>query len=462
MNTEDLFVEKVVLHNKLASPDQVSSAKQAMVSAPGKSLLAVLVEQGAVAADRSASIRQMFAAYKAKQTGAPAEPASAAAPAAAPASTSARGRIALGGASASSAPGGGLGAGELDDFLLEARRLQASDLHLNTGCQPVIRRHGRLQPMNRGPLAAEETEKLLMSALSTTQRQEIRKSKALDFCYRDRDGNRYRTCILRQRLGWDGAFRVINTNVPTFEELGLPDELKRLTEFAQGLVLVTGPSGCGKSTTLAAMVDLINRNRDEHIITIEDPVEYLFNIQKSHINQREVGSHTKTFSAALRASLREDPDVIMIGELRDLETTSLAITAAETGHLVFGTLHTISAARTIDRVLDVFPPDEQGQIRAMISESIRGIVCQQLIPRKDGNGRALALEVLFNTPAVANTIRERKLHQLPSVMQTGRKLGMILMDNSLLNLVNQGVIDGTEAFYAADNREQFMQWAPKV
>jgi twitching motility protein PilT len=213
---------------------------------------------------------------------------------------------------------------------------------------------------------------------------------------------------------------------------------------------------------MAAMVELINQSRGEHIITIEDPVEYNFVPALSQINQREVGVHTKSFAAALRAALREDPDVIVIGELRDRETVSLAITAAETGHLVFGTMHTTSAARTIDRILDVFPPDEQPQIRSMISESIRGIVCQQLIPRRDGCGRALALEVMLNTTAVANLVRERKLFQIPSIIQTSRQQGMILLDNSLLELVNAGVIDGVEAYYASDNKAHFLKWAPQI
>jgi twitching motility protein PilT len=228
------------------------------------------------------------------------------------------------------------------------------------------------------------------------------------------------------------------------------------------MILITGPNGCGKSTTMAALIDHINQNRSDHIVTIEDPIEFQFTPVKSHISQREVGLHTRTFAAALRAAMREDPDAVMIGELRDLETMSLAIQAAETGHLVFGTLHTTSAARTIDRILDVFPPEEQPQVRNMISESIRGVVCQQLLPRKDGTGRAVAVEILVNTPAVGNMIRDRKLFQLPSVLLTGKKLGMQLMDNSLLELVKEGLVEGVDAYYAADNKGQFQQWAPKV
>jgi twitching motility protein PilT len=357
----------------------------------------------------------------------------------------------------------------LHDYLSYAREVGASDLHIAAASPPLLRIYGRLVPLPRDPLTPEQTERLLFDILTEEQRRSLESDKALEFCYRMPDGSRYRICILQQRLGWDGAFRVIPSVVPTLDALGVctsrwvaPEQLERLTQFNQGLVLVTGPKGCGKSTTMAAMVDAVNRSRSEHIITIEDPVEYNFVPKTSQITQREVGSHTKSFPGALRAALREDPDVIVIGELRDQETVSLAITAAETGHLVFGTMHTTSAARTIDRILDVFPPDEQPQIRSMISESIRGIVCQQLIPRKDGKGRALALEIMLNTPAVSNLIRERKLFQIPSIIQTSRQQGMILLDNSLLELVNAGIIDGVEAYYAADNKGQFLQWAPRI
>jgi twitching motility protein PilT len=347
-------------------------------------------------------------------------------------------------------------------YLEYARSIGASDIHINACAAPLMRKNGKLSQLPRAPFTPEETERLLFGMLTAQQREEIQTKKALDFCYTVEHIGRYRSCILKQRVGWDGAFRIINSKVPTFEDLGLPVELKRLTEYHQGLVLITGPSGCGKSTTMAAMLNLVNKTREEHIISIEDPVEYTFDPDKCQVNQRELGTNTKSFAAALRASLREDPDVIMIGELRDEETVSLAITAAETGHLVFGTLHTTSAGRTIDRILDVFPPEEQGQIRSMISESIKGIICQQLIPRKDGNGRALALEILFNTPAVANLIRERALHKLNSAMQTGRKQGMVMLDDSLMKLVQEGVIEGVDAYFASENKNTFIQYAPKI
>jgi len=459
---ENSFVEKFVTFRKVVAAQQLQQAKALVAADPEKSLLHALLELGFIGEADSKLILQLYEkslkdqpppAAHAVVRPAPApsppppeaEPASAPVPAIAEADAA---RIAA--------------FGHLHDYLSYAREVEASDLHIVAASPAVLRKHGRLVPLPRDPLTPEQTERLLFDILTEEQRRSIETDKAVEFCHRMPDGSRYRTCILQQRLGWDGAFRVIQSVVPTFEALGLPEQLQRLTQFNQGLVLITGPRGCGKSTTMAAMVNAINCNRGEHIITIEDPVEYNFVPLASQITQREVGSHTKSFAAALRAALREDPDVIMIGELRDRETVSLAITAAETGHLVFSTMHTTSAARTIDRILDVFPPDEQPQIRSMISESIRGIVCQQLIPRKDGSGRALAFEVMLNTPAVSNLIRERKLFQIPSIIQTSRQQGMILLDNSLLELVNAGVIDGVEAYYASDNKGQFLQWAPKI
>ncbi|MBI4516318.1 MAG: type IV pilus twitching motility protein PilT [Deltaproteobacteria bacterium] len=461
----DAFVEKFVTFRKLVTPNQLQQAKTLAAGDGAKSLLEVLQELGLVSDGDAATVVQLYQKSVADQNritnarAAQRPPTAAPAPAA---STPAAPEPVLVPAVPESDAPRIAGFGGLDDYLAYAREIAASDVHLAIGCPPLVRKYGRLAPLPRNALAAEESERLLFGILTDEQRERLGEQKALDFCYVAPDGSRYRACILRQRLGWDGAFRVVQSRVPGFAELGLPEQLQRLTEFNQGLVLVTGPNGCGKSTTMAALVELVNQTRDEHIITIEDPVEYHFVPVHSQINQRQVGAHTKSFSAALRAALREDPDVIMIGELRDRETVSLAITAAETGHLVFGTMHTTSAARTIDRILDVFPADEQPQVRSMISESIRGIVCQQLIPRRDGTGRAPALEIMMNTPAVANLIRERKLFQIPSIIQTSKQLGMQLLDNSLLELVNAGVIDGADAFYAADNKGPFLKWAPKI
>ena len=278
----------------------------------------------------------------------------------------------------------------------------------------------------------------------------------VDFAYAT-DFGRFRASVVRQRLGIDIVFRVISTNLRSMDDLGLPESLKLLTQYHNGLVLVTGSVGSGKSTTLAALVDEVNKTRHDHIITLEDPIEYIIESKGCHVTQREVHTHTKSFGAALRGALREDPDVIMVGEMRDLETISLAITASETGHLVLGTLHTGSAARTLDRVLDVFPIDQREQIRIMVSESLRGIVSQQLIPRKDGDGRVLAMEILTNTPAVGNLIREAKTYMLPGVMQTGKKQGMKLMDDSLMELYDNGLISQEEAYVRAEQKALMRQ-----
>jgi len=273
----------------------------------------------------------------------------------------------------------------------------------------------------------------------------------VDFAYATPFG-RFRASVVRQRIGTDLVFRIIATKLRSMDDLGLPESLKLLTQYHNGLVLVTGSVGSGKSTTLAALIEEVNRARHDHIITLEDPIEYIIESKTCHVTQREVHTHTRSFAAALRGSLREDPDVIMVGEMRDLETIQLAITASETGHLVMGTLHTGNASRTLDRVLDVFPTDQRDQIRIMVSESLRGIVSQQLVPRKDGRGRALALEILTNTPAVGNLIREARTFMLPGVMQTGKKQGMKLMDDSLMELYDAGIISQEEAYARAEQK----------
>src|SRR5438309_8223955 len=291
----------------------------------------------------------------------------------------------------------------VDDYLAVGQEASASDVHLAVNAPPVWRLHGTLGPIwpDAPPLSAEQTERLAAGFLSEEQSALVRERGDADFAYANGTG-RFRASVARHRLGTDLVFRIINTRVRTMEELGLPDHLKLLTRYHNGLILVTGSVGSGKSTTLAALIEQINVERREHIITLEDPIEYVLEPKGCHITQREVHTHTCSFAAALRGALREDPDVIMVGEMRDLETISLAITAAETGHLVLGTLHTSNASRTLDRLLDVFPPGQQEQIRIMVSESLRGVISQQLIPRSDGGGRVLALEILTNTPPVAN------------------------------------------------------------
>jgi len=341
----------------------------------------------------------------------------------------------------------------VDQYLLVGKESDASDIHLGVTAQPIWRRFGSLEPiwLQAPKLTVADTEHLAKTFLTEVQLKQLAERGDVDFAYANATG-RYRTSVVRHRLGIDLVFRIINTKVRSMDELGLPGYLKLLTQYQNGLVLVTGSVGSGKSTTLAALVDEVNRTRHDHIITLEDPIEYVFESKGCHVSQREVHTHTVSFGAALRGALREDPDVIMVGEMRDLETIQLAITASETGHLVLGTLHTANAARTLDRVLDVFPVDQRDQIRIMVSESLRGIISQQLVPRKDRLGRALALEILMNTPAVANTIRESKTFMLPGIIQTGKKLGMKLMDDSLLDLYSAGIITQDEAYARSEQK----------
>jgi twitching motility protein PilT len=346
----------------------------------------------------------------------------------------------------------------VDEYLALGQEAGASDIHLGVNAPPIWRLHGTLQPIwpDAPRLTSDQTFALAKGFLSNEQGTQLNARGDADFAYANSFG-RYRTSVVRQRLGVDLVFRIINTKVRTMDELGLPEHLKLLTRYQNGLILVTGSGGSGKSTTLAALVEQANFERREHIITLEDPIEYVLGPKGCHITQREVHTHTRSFAAALRGALREDPDVIMVGEMRDLETISLAITAAETGHLVLGTLHTGNASRTLDRLLDVFPPDQQDQIRIMVSESLRGVISQQLIPRADGKGRVLALEILTNTPAVANVIREAKTFMLPGIIQTGKKQGMQLMDDALVDLCSRGLITAEETFARAEQKEELKQ-----
>src|SRR5438105_177279 len=343
----------------------------------------------------------------------------------------------------------------VDEYLAIAQEAGASDVHLGVNAPPVWRLHGTLQPIwpDAQRFKAEQTQRLADTFLNDVQRVLVKERGDADFAYANSRG-RYRASVVRQRLGTDIVFRVINTRVRTMDELGLPEHLKLLTRYQNGLILVTGSVGSGKSTTLAALVEQVNIERREHIITLEDPIEYMLEPKGCHVTQREVRTHTRSFAAALRGALREDPDVIMVGEMRDLETISLAITAAETGHLVLGTLHTGNASRTLDRLLDVFPPDQQEQIRIMVSESLRGVISQQLMPRADGQGRVLALEILSNTPAVANVIREAKTFMLPGIIQTGKKQGMQLMDDARVDLASRGLISAEEACARVEQRNE--------
>ncbi|MCW9048781.1 MAG: type IV pilus twitching motility protein PilT [Deltaproteobacteria bacterium] len=345
---------------------------------------------------------------------------------------------------------------KIDKLFQILQQQRGSDLHLSPGNSPLIRAAGQLRPAIDQVLNNEQYRTLLYEIMSENQRSEFEERHDLDFAYEVKALKaRFRANIFMGRMGISAVFRIIPEEILTVEQLGLPQSVLAFTEYKKGLVLVTGPTGSGKSTTLAAMVDHINRTRSEHILTVEDPIEFVHHGKKSLINQREVGVHTQSFSSALKAALREDPDIILVGEMRDLETIELAITAAETGHLVFGTLHTSSAAKTVDRLVNVFPTTQQEQIRTMLAESLRGVVAQQLLRTVDGK-RCAALEILKVNAAAANLIREGKTFQIPSIIQTGRKDGMQLMDQALQELLNANRISIEEARSFAENKNQFM------
>ncbi len=330
---------------------------------------------------------------------------------------------------------------DYSQILIEVVTRRASDLHLTAGVPPVIRQRGRLQRIEGYPvLTPEDTREFIYSILSTEQRRRLENELQLDFAYVVPGRARFRVNAYFQRSAVAAAFRLIPSVITPIDELGLPTIVHELARRPRGLVLVTGPTGSGKTTSLAAMIDEINRTRDEHIVTIEDPIEFVHAHRRCVINQRELGSDALSFSGALKAALRQDPDVILVGEMRDLETISTALTAAETGHLVFGTLHTQDAPQTIDRVIDVFPPQQQEQIRVQLSVTLQGVITQQLLPTADGTGRCAACEVLVPTPAVRNLIREGKVHQIPSMIQTGAAHGMQSMDAALATLVRAGHI----------------------
>ena len=334
---------------------------------------------------------------------------------------------------------------QIDRLLQLLKDRKGSDLHLSPGNPPLGRISGELAALEQNILSAEDNKTLLYEIMTERQRAEYEKNKDLDFAHAvEALQARFRANIFEGRKGISAVFRLIPTQIKSVKELGLPDTVLRLTDLNKGLVLVTGATGSGKSTTLAAMVDHINQTRREHILTIEDPIEFVYPVAKSLVNQREVEHNTASFAAALKAALREDPDVILLGEMRDLETIELAITAAETGHLVFGTLHTGSASKTVDRIINVFPTGQQAQIRTMLSESLQGVVSQSLLRTVDG-GRAAALEILVGTPAISNLIREGKTFQIPGAIQTGKKDGMISAEQAVRNLLEAGRISPEEA-----------------
>jgi len=344
---------------------------------------------------------------------------------------------------------------QIDQFLRVLAEQGGSDLHLTTGAPPLMRLHGHLQPFKFRELAPKDMETLVYEIMEEDWRMRFLDTKDFDFAYEIEGLARFRVNVFWQRKGLGAVFRTIPSKILTADDLGLPEVVRNFCMMSKGLVLVTGPTGSGKSTTLAAMVDLINETRHDHVLTIEDPIEFTHPNKKCLVNQREIGSHTKSFANALRAALREDPDVILVGEMRDRETIELGITAAETGHLVFGTLHTSSAPKTVDRIIDVFPADQQDQIRSMLAESLKGVVSQNLLRTKGGKGRVAAHEIMVGTPAVSNLIRENKLHQIPSMIQTGKKDGMQLLDQHIMEHFMSGKVDAKEAYMKSSNKALF-------
>jgi twitching motility protein PilT len=432
------LIGRIGIHLRLITPEQLAEATrfQGRPGNEGKLLGEILVELGYLSREQ---VQKMLTLQRAATTSPPAPPRkSTTRPRALPSPTT--------------APQPEI---PLDRILALAVRIGASDVHLHPGSLVQIRVAGRLNPVRMPALEPEECRRLVLEHLSDPERQQLLDTGDLDVAFSVPDLGRFRANIYRDRRGFSAVYRPIPPEPPRLEALGLPRVLAKLATYHQGLVLISGPSGCGKSSTLAALVRLINEERHDHVITVEDPIEYLHPSLGCSVNQRQVGRHTGSFATALRAALREDPDVIAIGELRDLETVSLAITAAETGHLVLATLHTGSVVRTINRLIDIFPPSQQPQVRSMVSESIRAVVSQRLVPSADGQTRVPAVETLFMNPAIANLIREEKTHQIRSAMQTGRAHGLCLLDDALLELVQQGRVTKEAARRYAEDPKAF-------
>ena len=345
---------------------------------------------------------------------------------------------------------------EISELLAFAVKNKASDLHLSAGLPPMIRVHGDIRRINLPDMSHQTVHDMVYDIMNDGQRKIYEETLEVDFSFEVPTLARFRVNAFNQNRGAGAVFRTIPSKVLTLEELGAPKIFKDIADNPRGIVLVTGPTGSGKSTTLAAMVDYVNENEYGHILTVEDPIEFVHQSKKCVINQREVGPHTLSFSNALRSALREDPDVILVGEMRDLETIRLALTAAETGHLVFGTLHTSSAAKTIDRIVDVFPAAEKEMVRSMLSESIRAVISQTLLKTKDGTGRVAAHEIMIGTPAIRNLIRENKIAQMYSSIQTGQNVGMQTLDQCLQDLVKRNVISVGEARMRAANKDMFL------
>jgi twitching motility protein PilT len=350
---------------------------------------------------------------------------------------------------------------KIQDILIKAKEKGASDVHLNVGIPPIFRLNGKLTKNQNqfSILSPDDVHELIYNLISDQQKEQFEKDRQLDFSYELKDVSRFRINVFRHRLGEAAAIRLIPTEISNISELGLPDVISTLAEKDKGIILATGPTGSGKSTTLAALIDIINTNRYEHIISIEDPIEFIHYHKNCVISQREIGEHTDSFASALRVALREDPDVILVGEMRDLETISMALRAAETGHLVFSTLHTNSAADTIERMINAFPAHQQAQARMQVSGTIEAVIAQTLIPTADGLGRVAAAELMLATPAIRNLIRDEKIYQIPSTIQISRNIGMQSLDQSLKDLLMQGKITRESAIRKAINKKAFIEYA---
>jgi twitching motility protein PilT len=345
---------------------------------------------------------------------------------------------------------------KIDAFFKLMHEQGASDLHLVSGSQPILRIRGEMERVKYKVMENDELKAILYEITPEEKVKLFEETGDLDFGYEIPGLARYRANFFNQKYGVGAVFREIPSKIQTVDELGMPPLLKKLAMLDKGLVLVTGPTGSGKSTTLAAVVDHANKNRKDHIITVEDPIEFVHQSQGCIVNHREIGNHTRSFATALRSALREDPDIILVGEMRDLETISLAIEAATTGHLVFSTLHTQSATKTVDRVIDVFPPEQQQQIRVSLSETLKAVIAQTLFKRKDRKGRVAALETMVVTAAVANLIREGKTFQLTSVIQTGKRYGMLTLDDAIMELLHKGLIEPDNAYAKAIDKNKFL------
>ncbi|GMU63841.1 MAG: twitching motility protein PilT [Acidobacteriota bacterium] len=448
MSAEPHLLGRLAVHYKLITHDQLAEATrlQARQEEP-RSLGDVLVDLGMLRREQLArllEIQRQMLAERAASAAPPVAPAAPSAPVAPVAPLVAAAPVAA-------APAEAATEADLEAIVTIALEHGASDLHVATGERLLLRRDGELAFAGEAPLGARQVERLVAAALDAGQRELLAQDGQVDFAWTLGERARFRGNAYRHQFGLGLVLRTIPLEVPTLADLALPSALAKLTNHHQGLVLITGPAGCGKSSTMAALLRLVNEERRDHIITVEDPIEFVHQPLRCVVNQRQVGRDTGSFARALKAALREDPDVIAIGELRDLETISLALTAAETGHLVLATLHTGSAIRTVDRVVGSFPPNQQSQIRTMLSESLRAVVSQRLVRRADGRGRVPALELLLGSRAVANLIRESKTFQIRSILQTGQAQGMCLLDTSLAQLVREQVVTRDEALRHADD-----------